>query len=153
MLGLGNTATAVAAAAICLALGGLAGCGGGNAQGGGAATPAGGGDQVAQGQQLFGAKCATCHGAHGNDGKAPPLVGPNALPLDPPATAKFRKTQFHTAKDVYDFVKANMPPDAAGTLSDDETAAIIAFDLKANGVDLGGKKVDATTASSFVLHP
>jgi len=61
--------------------------------------------------------------------------------------------QFHTAADVFGFVKANMPGDAPGSLSDEQYAAIMAFDLKANGVDLTGKTVDATTAPTIVLHP
>ena len=111
-------------------------------------------DQVAWGQELYGKKCAGCHGDHGEgDSSTPAVVGKTALPLDPPAGSKFRKSQFHTAKDVYDFVKANMPPGKGGSLSDEEYAAIVAFDLKANGVDMTGKTVDATTAPSFVLHP
>lgn len=127
------------------------GGGGGETAGGGAATPHPA-DQIAWGQQLYGANCASCHGASGEGGGAPAVVGKDALPLDRP-TAKFRKGQFHTAKDVFDFVKASMPPNKGGSLKDEEYAAILAFDLKANGVDLTGKTVDATTAASFVLHP
>jgi mono/diheme cytochrome c family protein len=125
-------------------------CGGGG--GGEATTPQHPADQVAWGQDLYGKHCASCHGDHGQGGGAPAVVGKDALPLDNPS-AKFRKGQFHTAKDVFDFVKANMPPNKGGSLTDDEYAAILAFDLKANGVDLAGKHVDATTAASFVLHP
>src|SRR5262249_22783678 len=98
--------------------------------------------------------CANCHGGGGEgSAKAPPVVGKNALPLNPPATAKYRKSQFHSIKDIFDFVKANMPPTAPGKLSDQEYWAILAFDLKANGVDLAGKKLDATSAPGVVLHP
>ncbi len=132
----------------------LAACGGsGNGSGANAPHPA---DQVAWGQQLYGQHCAGCHGDQGEGGKrmnAPPVVGKAALPLDPPANAKYRKSQFHTAKDVFDFVKASMPPDKGGSLTDEQYAAILAFDLKANGVDLTGKQVDTNTAASFVLHP
>ena len=113
-------------------------------------------DQVAWGQQLYGKECAECHGDSGQGKRgdnAPPVVGASALPLDPPAGSKYRKNQFHTAQDVFDFVKKAMPPDNPGELSDEQYWAILAFDLKANGVDLAGKKVDATTASSFVIHP
>ena len=111
-------------------------------------------EQVAWGEQLFGQHCAKCHGDQGRGtSKAPPLVGTDALPLNPPPTAKHRTTQFHTAADVFAFVEANMPADEPGSLTDDEYAAILAFDLKANGVDLDGKHVDASTAPSFVLHP
>src|ERR1051325_11550393 len=85
--------------------------------------------QVAKGQKLYAEHCASCHGDSGEGSKkAPPVVGKTALPLDPPATAKKRKTQFHTAKDVYDFVSKNMPGKKPGSLKPDEYLAILAFD-------------------------
>lgn len=127
----------------------LVACGGGNEAN--APHPT---DQVAWGQELYGKHCAGCHGDQGQGGShGPAVVGKTALPLDPPATAKHRTTQFHTAADVFAFVKATMPANHPGSLTDEQYAAILAFDLKANGVDLAGKQVDATTASSFVLHP
>lgn len=132
-----------------LLFGVLAACGGGNE----AAAPHPT-DQVAWGQQLYAKHCANCHGDQGQgSAKAPPVVGKDALPLNPPATAKHRTTQFHTGADVFAFVKANMPARSPGSLTDEQYAAILAFDLKANGIDLGGKQVDTTTAASFVLHP
>jgi hypothetical protein len=96
---------------------------------------------------------ATCHGDAGQGGKkAPPVVGKDALPLDPPAGAKVRKTKFHTAEDVFDFVKEKMPAKKPGSLKPDEYAAILAFDLTANGVKLD-KKVTPEVAKSIVLHP
>ena len=111
--------------------------------------------QATRGGQLFGQHCASCHGdgGQGTNG-APPLVGKDALPLDAPATAQVRKTPFHTAGDVYAFVKANMPAKAPGTLSQDEYLALIAFDLQANGVDLSGKAALTPDAlAALVLHP
>jgi cytochrome c len=109
-------------------------------------------EQAAQGQQLYADNCATCHGASGTGGKAPPLVGlkSGALPLNPPPTAKVRKTQFKTVADVADFVTKNMPPGAAGSLSPDQYWAILAFDLKANGIN-PDKKLDATTAQTLTI--
>ncbi len=111
------------------------------------------GDQTAVGAKLYAENCASCHGNGGEgNAKAPAVVGRGALPLDPPAGHK-RTAKFHTAADIFQFVKANMPPDKPGSLTDEQYAAILTFDLKANGVDMTGKKLDATTASSFVLHP
>jgi cytochrome c len=116
-------------------------------------TAAAGGDQVAQGEQLFAKHCATCHGKAGEGTKkAPPVVGKDALPLDPPEKAKVRKTQFHTAQDVAQFVSTKMPAKKPGSLTADEYYAILAFDLKANGVDVSGKKIDPTTAAAIKLH-
>jgi mono/diheme cytochrome c family protein len=112
------------------------------------------GDQVADGAKLFGKYCATCHGESGEGSKkSPPLVGKNALPLDPPPAAKVRKEKFHTAKDVLDFISKNMPAKKPGSLKPEEYAAILAFDLKANGVDVSNKHIDAASAEKIALHP
>jgi mono/diheme cytochrome c family protein len=121
-----------------------------------AATPASGpadgfAAQAAAGEELYGKHCAECHGKNGNDGKAPALVGldAGALPLAPPPKAKFRKTNFKTVADVAAFVVKTMPPKAPGSLSTDEYYAILAFDLKANGIDLGDKKLDGALAATL----
>ncbi|MEO7110582.1 MAG: cytochrome c, partial [Polyangiaceae bacterium] len=51
--------------------------------------PANFADQVARGQKLYADNCASCHGASGEGGKAPRVVGlsQGALPLDPPSTS------------------------------------------------------------------
>ena len=117
-------------------------------------TPAGADEaQVAQGEKLFAKHCAKCHGKSGEGGKkAPPVVGKEALPLDPPPGAKIRKSQFHTAQDVAEFVSTKMPANKPGSLKPDEYYEILAFDLKANGVDLGDKKLDAASAAQIKLH-
>ena len=109
--------------------------------------------QVALGQKLYGDNCASCHGAGGEGDKGPRVVGldKGALPLDPPPSAKFRKTQFKTAADVAGFVVKSMPPSAPGSLKESDYWAILAFDLHANGVDLP-KPIDATNAKDVTLH-
>jgi mono/diheme cytochrome c family protein len=109
-------------------------------------------EQVALGQTLYGEKCAGCHGSGGEGTpKGPKVVGlkEGALPLDPPATAQFRKTQFKTVMDIAAFVVKAMPPNEGGSLSDEQYFAILAFDLKANGIDLGDKKLDAALAATL----
>jgi len=110
--------------------------------------------QVEMGKKLFGEKCAACHGDNGQGSrKAPRIVGKDALPLDPPKGAKKRKgVQFKTAGDIFTFVKKNMPAKKPGSLADDEYAAILAFDLKANGVELH-EPLDTSSAAAIVLHP
>jgi mono/diheme cytochrome c family protein len=122
------------------------------------ATTAGSADareQATQGRQLYGRHCASCHGDDGRgNGVAPPLVGRRALPLDPPAAANYRTAQFHTARDVYDFVKTSMPAKAPGSLSEDQYLSILAFGLQGNGIDLTGKApFTPDTLSAIVLHP
>ena len=143
----------------------LVACGGGGtpepaATGGAGANapttvPAGedGEAQAARGAKLYADDCASCHGANGEGTRgAPPVVGKDALPLDPRPTQKYRKTQFHTALDVAGFVTKNMPPKNPGSLKESEYWDILAFDLKANGVPVAGKHVDATTAADIKLH-
>jgi cytochrome c len=116
------------------------------------APPANFAEQVALGQKLYGAQCAGCHGNSGEGTKdGPAVVGldKGALPLQPAATAKYRKTEFKTVADIADFVVKSMPPKAPGSLSAEEYYAILAFDLKANGIDLGDKKLDGELAKTL----
>jgi len=110
--------------------------------------------QIAKGQELYGANCAGCHGpsGEGKKGKGPKVVGEGALTLDPPKKAKLRKgVQFNTAKDVADFVVANMPPKKGGSLKPEEYFAILAFDLSANGIALA-EPVTADNAANIPLR-
>ena len=108
--------------------------------------------QIDQGKQLYGAKCAKCHGDAGQGKeKAPPVVGKDAFPEKPREGAK-RDVDFHTAADVFAWTAKHMPGNAPGSLSTDEYLAIFAFDLTANGVTLD-KPLDAAAAQAIVLHP
>ncbi|HEY4118760.1 MAG TPA: c-type cytochrome [Byssovorax sp.] len=110
-------------------------------------------EQTVEGEALYAEHCARCHGAAGAGGdKAPAIVGNAALPLEPPPAAKVRREPFHTAKDVLDFVQTSMPADRPGSLTADESGAIVAFVLHATGVDLEHRRVTGGTASTFVLH-
>jgi polar amino acid transport system substrate-binding protein len=113
------------------------------------ATPA---EQVALGQKLYAEKCASCHGANGEGDDAPRIVGlrSGALPLDPRPSAQYRKGQFKTAGDVAAFVVANMPPDEAGRMTEQQYLAILAFDLKANGIGLTNK-LDLAMAKTLTI--
>jgi cytochrome c len=115
-------------------------------------APANFSEQVARGQTVYGAKCAGCHG-DGGEGKAgggPPVVGldKGALPLKAAAGSK-RTTEFKTVADIADYVVKTMPPNAPGSLSTEDYFAVLAFDLKANGIDLGDKKLDAELAKTL----
>jgi cytochrome c len=109
-------------------------------------------EQVTRGQSLYGQHCAECHGAAGQGDKGPRLVGlkEGALPLDPPADRKYRKTRFVTVADVADFAVHNMPPKNGGSLTADEYWAIVAFDLHANGIDLD-KKLTSEIAQTLTI--
>lgn len=136
----------------------LAACGGeqtppSSPSGPAATTPVTFAEQVTAGQSLYAASCASCHGSSGEGASAPRVVGldQGALPRDPPADRKFRKTPFKTAADVAGFVVKNMPPNKGGSLTEEQYFSILAFDLHANGVDLP-TKLDGSNASTVVLH-
>ena len=97
-------------------------------------------EQKIAGGGLFEKHCAECHGALGK-GKddVPAVVGEGAL------------SRFTNAQQLYDFVSKNMPKDAPGTLKEGEYWAILAFDLKANGVDLD-ETLSSNNAESYILH-
>jgi cytochrome c len=132
-------------------------CGGSNngaksSQDAAQAAPANFSEQVARGATVYGAQCAGCHGKAGQGSSgAPAVVGSTALPLDPPSGAKYRKSQFVTVADVADFVVKNMPPKAPGSLSAEDYYSVLAFDLKANGIDLGDKKLDGALAATLTI--
>jgi mono/diheme cytochrome c family protein len=95
--------------------------------------------QAARGATLYGRHCASCHGDSGQGSEeAPRLVGldQGALPEKPPASRAVRTVDFVTVADVASFAVANMPPGEGGSLSNAEYLAILAFDLKANGITL-----------------
>lgn len=143
----------------------LCACGGGDASSAPATSPSSGSlaadnaspqtfaEQVAHGERLYSAQCSGCHGASGQGGRAPAVVGltSGALPLDPPPSAKYRKTQFKTVADVADFVSKSMPPKSPGSLSPEAYWSIMAFDLKANGIDLGDKKLTPELAQALEI--
>ena len=111
-------------------------------------------EQVSHGQELYGQHCAKCHGDSGEGTeKAPRVVDlkKGALPIDPPAERKARKGRFVTVANVADFVVKNMPPKKAGTLTTEQYLAILAFDLKANGVDLGQDKLTLEKAANLTI--
>ncbi|MEO8905694.1 MAG: cytochrome c [Polyangiaceae bacterium] len=135
------------------ALSGCAGSSGSAKSSNDAAPPANFKEQVARGAVVYAAQCSNCHGGsgEGKPGAAPRIVGAGALPLDPPATARVRTERFITAADVAGFVVKNMPPRAPGSLSNEDYFSVLAFDLKANGIDLGEQKLDAALAATLTI--
>ena len=111
-------------------------------------------EQAKAGAALYSEHFADCHGASGQGTeKAPAVVGlaAGALPLDPPASREHRKGQFKTVMDVAAFAVKNMPANEPGSLKEEDYWRILAFDLKANGVDLGEKHLDASLAQTLTI--
>lgn len=109
--------------------------------------------QADRGAGLYGAHCASCHGPTGSGkGDAPRLVGlkEGALPLAPPPGSKARKGTFVTVGDVATFAVENMPPSAPRSLPAADYLAILAFDLRANGIVLE-QPLDLAAAAKLTI--
>lgn len=113
----------------------------------GVTLPAGRGT-VAQGAMLFGARCASCHGVHG-EGIAP---NPRLVGRDPREgfpfgrDGKYVKTvgnYWPYATTVFDYVRRAMPLTAPGSLTDDEVYALTAYLLAQNEIIPGDATLDA----------
>jgi len=92
------------------------GCGGDNG-----ATAQSQDEQVAAGREVYLADCARCHGEQGEGGTGPVLIGGSR-----------RIASYESTDRLYDYVSRTMPFDDAGSLSEDEYWASIAFLLQEN---------------------
>ena len=81
------------------------------------------------------------------------MIGAGALPLKPRPFQQLRRTEFRTAKDVYEFVSATMPADQPAILSAEEYWDVIAFILEKNGVASDEKPLTDTSSAQLALHP
>jgi len=92
--------------------------------------------QAAAGRDAYQARCASCH--------LPDLAGRNeAAPLV--GRAFMAAWRDRTTRDLFDYIRASMPPGGA-TLDADEYLAITAFILRSNGAATGSTALTATTA-------
>ncbi|HEU4740204.1 MAG TPA: PQQ-binding-like beta-propeller repeat protein [Meiothermus sp.] len=85
--------------------------------------------QASQGQQIFQAQCAMCHGTQLQGQSGPPLKGDQFL----------NKWQKNSLEDFYYIMSTTMPLTAPGSLSQDQYLAILAHVLSANGFKPGDK--------------
>jgi S-disulfanyl-L-cysteine oxidoreductase SoxD len=93
--------------------------------------PAGSGDAIV-GEEIFAEQCAVCHGdfAEGID-NWPKLAG-GADTLDHEDPLKTVGSYWPHLSTAFDYIKRSMPYGNAGTLSDDEVYAIVAYILYSN---------------------
>jgi len=91
------------------------------------------------GQPVFGAKCAACHGEDGRRGRDK-LAG-DANDRDDKTIGSY----WPYATTIFDYVRRAMPPAAPGSLTDGETFALTAYLLFLNGLIEADEVIDATT--------
>lgn len=117
----------------------------------GRGLPAGGGT-VAQGAELFAAKCEGCHGvagAHGV-GQIPQLTG-GVGSLRTLSPLKSVNSFWPYAPLVFDYVRRAMPPDAPQSLSADETYALVGYILSVDGIVSRSAKIDKETLANVQM--
>jgi S-disulfanyl-L-cysteine oxidoreductase SoxD len=102
------------------------------------------------GAQLFAAKCAVCHGAHG-EGMAiyPRLIGREprddfAFGRDP-KLVKTIGNYWPYSTTLFDYVRRAMPLNAPGSLSSNEVYNLVAFLLAENGIIARDSVIDQRT--------
>lgn len=97
----------------------------------GSNLPVGAGDAI-DGEEIFATKCASCHGdfAEGIDNWPKLAGGADTLDRDDPL--KTVGSYWPYLSTAYDYIKRSMPYGDAGTLSDDEVYAIVAYILYSN---------------------
>jgi mono/diheme cytochrome c family protein len=114
---------------------------------------------VGQGQLVYAAKCAACHGATGSEG-GPLASGGGSMgilvgrtPLGPgvPKAAKTIGNFWPYATTVWDYIHRAMPADAPGSLTPDEVYALVAYLLNANGIIPDDAVLNAQTLPQVVM--
>ncbi len=89
---------------------------------------------VAQGKQIYEAKCAACHGA---DAKGGPQYGPMVGGINSFTTNQRVLTpgsMYPYAPILFDYIRRAMPMDRPQTLTNDEVYAVSAYILYLNGL-------------------
>ena len=92
---------------------------------------------VAEGQRIYAARCAACHGPNG---KTAPDVLVGAEPRDPMAFSRSTSVPrtignyWPYATTVFDYIRRAMPGDAPTTLSNNEVYGVVAYLLFLNEI-------------------
>jgi len=114
----------------------------------GAGLPPGRGTAT-DGAPIYAARCAGCHGKTGKEGPNDVLVG--RLPGDAfpfardPRAPKTIGSYWPYATTVFDYIRRAMPPDAPGSLKDDEVYGLVAYLLSANELIQQDAVIDAAS--------
>ena len=99
---------------------------------------------AALGEPIFTTRCASCHGAKGDDGKYDRLVGGRGtLATDKPLLTV--GSFWHHATTLWSYIRRAQPLDEPGSLTADEAYAVTAYLLYLNGIIGENDVMDATT--------
>ena len=110
---------------------------------------------AAEGAKIYAAKCASCHGANGQGGSADRLVDrESGKNWDFATNAKLVKTvgnYWPYATTLYDYTYRAMPFMQPGTLTPDETYALVAHILALNKIVPEDAVMDRTSLPKVVM--
>lgn len=115
-----------------------------------------GSGSVAAGKAIYAKKCLVCHGPDAQGGKG--WLGPLLVATEP--KSGFDESYKHPrsignywphASTLFDYVRRSMPQTAPGSLTDDETYALVAFLLAENEVVPPDFVADAASIKGVVM--
>jgi cytochrome c len=107
-----------------------------------------------EGAAIYASKCARCHGATGREGPNDVLVGrePRGFTFSTePRAQRTIGNYWPYASTVFDYVRRAMPPEAPGSLSNDEVYALTAHLLHLNELVPAEAVMDATALPKVVM--
>jgi len=116
----------------------------------GAGLPPGRGN-VRQGEAIFAAKCASCHGAHGEGKPMDRLVG-GVGTLRDKKPEKTVGSFWPYATTLFDYVRRAMPLNAPQSLNPDEVYAVSAYVLFLNGILPQDATLNAATLAKVKMR-
>ncbi len=115
----------------------------------GAGLPPGRGD-VKQGEAIFAAKCASCHGAHG-EGKPMVRLAGGIGTLRDKKPVKTVGSFWPYATTLFDYVRRAMPLNAPQSLTPNEVYAVSAYVLFLNGIVPQDATLDAGSLAKIKM--
>lgn len=107
-----------------------------------------------EGATIYAAKCARCHGATGREGPNDVLVGREPRDFSFSQNPRARRTignYWPYASTVFDYIRRAMPPDAPGSLSDNEVYALTAHLLHLNALVPADAVMDAASLPKVAM--
>jgi cytochrome c len=116
----------------------------------GAGLPPGSGS-VAQGADLFAAKCQACHGEKGAGQPNDRLVGGQGTLAGDRAAVKTVGSYWPYATTLFDYIRRAMPLNRSKTLTNDEVYAAVAYLLNLNGVVADDAVMNAQTLPKVMM--